>query len=143
MYSGLADREIIKNVKSALQIPVLANGDVVSGESAIAMLRETGADGLMVGRAAIGNPFLFSEILAALEGVPYTPPTTEERVNAAKEQLAATVLEKGEEIAVREGRKQIALYLRSHRGAAALRAKIHQANTTEEVHAALDEAMRS
>ena len=143
MYAGLADREIIRNVKSVLHIPVIANGDITSGESALAMLCETGADGLMVGRAAIGNPFLFSEILAALEGRPYTPPTTEERVAAAKEQLAATVLEKGENVAVREGRKQIALYLRSHRGVAALRAKIHQANTVEEVHAALDEAMRS
>ena len=143
MYAGLADRKIIKNVKSALHIPVIANGDIVSGESALAMLRETGADGLMAGRAAIGNPFLFCEILAALEGRPYTPPTTEERVAAAKEQLAAAVLEKGEELAVREGRKQIALYLRAHRGAAALRAKIHQANTVGEVHAALDEAMRS
>ena len=141
MYSGYADREIIKNVKNALQIPVVANGDIASGQDAIDMLRDTGCDGIMVGRAAIGNPFLFTEILAALDGSPYIPPTAEERVITAKEQLAHSVEHLGEELAVREGRKQIALYLRSCKGAAALRAHIHSASSVQEMHAALDAAL--
>ena len=105
------------------------------------MLADTGCDGIMVGRAAIGNPFLFTEILCALEGRPYTPPTPEERVATAKEQLAHSVLHLGEELAVREGRKQIALYLRACPGAAALRAHIHAATTVADMHAALDAAL--
>lgn len=141
MYSGRADREIIKNVKNSLRIPVIANGDIASGRDAIEMLRETGCDGIMVGRAAIGNPFLFTEILCALDGRPYTPPTAKERVAVAKEQLAHSVAHLGEELAVREGRKQIALYLRACPGAAALRAHIHAATTVKEMHAALDAAL--
>lgn len=143
MYSGRADREIIKNVKNSLRIPVIANGDIASGRDAIEMLRDTGCDGIMVGRAAIGNPFLFTEILCALDGRPYTPPTAKERVAVAKEQLAHSVAHLGEELAVREGRKQIALYLRACPGAAALRAHIHAATTVKEMHAALDAALRT
>lgn len=143
MYSGRADREIIKNVKNSLRIPVIANGDIASGRDAIAMLYDTGCDGIMVGRAAIGNPFLFTEILCALEGRSYTPPTPRERVAVAKEQLAHSVAHLGEELAVREGRKQIALYLRACPGAAALRAHIHAATTVKEMHAALDAALRT
>lgn len=143
MYSGRADREIIKNVKNSLRIPVIANGDIASGRDAIEMLHDTGCDGIMVGRAAIGNPFLFTEILCALDGRPYTPPTPRERVAVAKEQLAHSVAHLGEELAVREGRKQIALYLRACPGAAALRAHIHAATTVKEMHAALDAALRT
>ena len=67
MYGGTADREIIKNVKSTLQIPLIANGDVVDGRSAVAMLRDTGADGIAIGRGAVGNPFIFREIISALD----------------------------------------------------------------------------
>ena len=143
MYSGRADREIIKNVKNSLRLPVIANGDIASGRDAIEMLYDTGCDGIMVGRAAIGNPFLFTEILCALEGCSYTPPTPRERVAVAKEQLAHSVAHLGEELAVREGRKQIALYLRACPGAAALRAHIHAATTVKEMHAALDAALRT
>ena len=141
MYSGRADREIIRNVKNALHIPVIANGDIATGQDAIDMLADTGCDGIMIGRAAIGNPFLFAEILCALEGRPYTPPTPEERVATAKQQLAHSVEHLGEELAVREGRKQIALYLRACPGAAALRAHIHAACTVAQMHAALDHVL--
>lgn len=137
MYSGRADREIIKNVKISLHIPVVANGDVESGRDAIDILRETGADGVMVGRGAIGNPFVFSEIIAALSGKEYTPPSLEERINTALFQLSSAVVEKGEEVAVREARKQIALYLRSFRGAAAIRTEINRAQTYKDVEVAL------
>jgi nifR3 family TIM-barrel protein len=143
MYSGRADREIIKNVKNALHIPVIANGDVACGQDALEILCDTGCDGIMVGRAAIGNPFLFTEILCALQGRPYSFPTAEQRVATAKEQLAYSVEHLGEELAVREGRKQIALYLRACPGAAALRAAIHAATTVAQMHAALDSALKT
>lgn len=142
MYSGSADYESIKNVKSSLQIPLIANGDVTSGVSAITILKETGADGLMVGRAAIGNPFLFREIRAALLGEAYTPPALDERIATALRELSIAISDKGEELAVRESRGKIALYLHGFRGAAALRAKIHRASTFEDVTLAFNEARR-
>jgi nifR3 family TIM-barrel protein len=141
MYGGLADRKIIKNVKSALHIPLIANGDVVDSASALAMLRDTGADGIAIGRGAVGNPFIFSEIKCALEGGIYTPPTLEERVEVALLQLRESVSEKGERVAIPEARKQIALYLRSFRGAARIRAEINRATRYEEVEAALKSAL--
>ena len=137
MYSGVANMQDIKNVKESLHIPVIANGDISSGADALRTLRETGADGIMVGRGAIGNPFLFSEILAALSGGEYTPPSLDERIKTALFQLSVAIEEKGEGVAVRESRKQIALYLHSFRGAAAIRAKINRAETYLEVEEAL------
>ena len=141
MYGGLADREIIKNVKRALQIPVIANGDILSGEDAVSMLRHTGADGIAVGRGAVGNPFIFSEIKAALNDGEYIQPTLEARIDTALRQLATAVEDKGERIAIPEARKQIALYLRSFRGASRIRAEINRATTYDEVAAALRSAI--
>ena len=141
MYSGKADLEIVKQVKSRLKIPVVANGDVVDAESARNALDFTGADGVMVGRGAIGNPFVFSEIKAALSGEAYTPPTMRDKVETALLQLRLAIDEKGEEIAVRESRKQIALYLRSFGGAARIRAAVNVANCYREVESALTSAL--
>ena len=141
MYGGLADREIIKNVKCTLQIPVIANGDILTGEDAVSMLRDTDADGIAVARGAVGNPFIFSEIKAALENQSFTPPTIEERIETAIRQLALAVEEKGERVAIPEARKQIALYLKSFRGAARIRAEINRATKYDEVAAALRSAI--
>lgn len=141
MYGGTADREIIKNVKNALHIPLIANGDIVDGASALSMLRDTGADGIAIGRGAVGNPFIFSEIICALEGKDFTEPTIEERIDTALLQLKTAVEEKGERIAIPEARKQIALYLRSFRGAARIRAEINRATIFEEVAATLKSAI--
>lgn len=129
MYSGSVDRETIKNVKSALHIPLIANGDITNADDALTMISETGADGIAIGRGAVGNPFIFSEITAAIEKTTYTPPTIEQRAQAALRQLRIAVDQKGEIYAVTEARKQIALYLRSFRGAAKLRAQINTATT--------------
>lgn len=137
MYGGLADRKIIKDVKSRLHIPLIANGDVTNSESALAMLEETGADGIAIGRGAVGNPFLFREIISAIEKTDFTEPTIRERTDAALFQLKCAVEEKGEYTAVTESRKQIALYLRAFRGAAQIRAKINRATTFSEVEEAL------
>ena len=141
MYGGLADREIIKNVKDSLHIPLIANGDIVDGASALSMLRETGADGIAVGRGAVGNPFIFSEITSALEGKAFAEPTIEERIDTALLQLRTAVEEKGERMAIPEARKQIALYLRSFHGAARIRAEINRALTYGEVEKALKSAL--
>ena len=137
MYGGLADRKITKNVKSCLHIPLIANGDVTNSDEALAMLSETGADGIAIGRGAVGNPFVFDEIIHALEKREYAPPTLDERRCAALFQLRHAIEEKGEYTAVTESRKQIALYLRAFRGAAQIRAKINRATTYAEVEAAL------
>jgi len=143
MYSGLADMEIIKNVKKALHIPVIANGDITNGDDALRVFAQTGADGIMIGRGAIGNPFVFSEILHALSGKDYTLPTLEERIDAALLQLREAIFEKGENIAVRESRKQAAMYIKSFRGAAGVRAEINRAETYDEVRRALYSALES
>ncbi len=142
MYGGSADREIIKNVKQRLHIPLFANGDIVSAESALAMLSETGADGIAIGRGAVGNPFIFSEIISAIEGKPYSAPALEERAETALLQLRAAIADKGEGVATAEARKQIALYLKGFRGAAALRTRINTASTYKEVEEAFAIALR-
>ena len=141
MYGGLADREIIKNVKSALHIPLIANGDIIDGASAMTMLRDTGADGIAIGRGAVGNPFIFREIICALENEGYSEPTLEERIDTALLQLRTAIEEKGERMAIPEARKQIALYLRSFHGAARIRAEINRALTYEQVEKALKSAL--
>ena len=96
LYSGSSDPTVIAAVKAALKIPVVANGDVIDAASATALLEKTGADGVMLARGAMGNPWIFSEIAAALEHRPYTPPTADERLSLIKEHIAVHIAEKGE-----------------------------------------------
>ena len=105
------------------------------------MLRETGADGIAIGRGAVGNPFIFREITCALEGKAFNEPTIEERVEIALFQLKTAIEDKGERIAIPEARKQIALYLRSFHGAARIRADINRATTYDDVEKALKSAL--
>ena len=137
MYSGKSDRNIIREVKEKVKIPVVANGDIKDAGSAEEMLLATGADGLMIGRASVGNPFLFEEIRSSLDGKAYTPPTVTQKAETALRQLRYAIAEKGENLAVREARKQIALYLRSFRGSARLRAEINTALSYAEVERAI------
>ncbi len=133
MYGGSADRKIIEKVKKCLHIPLIANGDITDADSALSMLRDTGADGIAIGRGAVGNPFIFSEILAAFKESSYTPPTLSERIETALFQLRAATLDKGERVAIPESRKQSALYLRGFRGAAFARAEINRAESYDDV----------
>ncbi|MBQ7336611.1 MAG: tRNA dihydrouridine synthase DusB [Clostridia bacterium] len=135
MYAGRADWEIIRRVKEAVQIPVVGNGDVFSAADALRMLAQTGCDGVMVARGAQGNPWIFAEILSALRGVPYTPPTVRERFSVALEHAEGLVAEKGERVGAAESRKHMAWYLHGVRGAAAARNAMMQAGTLEEIRA--------
>ena len=141
MYSGLADREIIKNVKNSVQIPVVGNGDINTAADAIAMIKETGVDGVMIARGAVGNPFIFSEVAAALDGRAYEPPSLSECIETALLQLSLSIEHKGETLAVLEGRKQMSAYLKGIRGASLLRGRIHQATTFEEMRALFAESL--
>ncbi len=137
LYSGEAHWDEIAKVKQGLHIPVIANGDILTAADAVRALRVTGADGLAIGRGAVGNPFVFAEIKAVLEGCEYTDSSLDERMVLALRQLSLASEEKGEEVAVREARKQIAQYFRSFRGAAELRAEINRATTVAEVKTAM------
>lgn len=143
MYGGRVDKGIIRSVKEVLSIPVIANGDITSGEEALEMLRATGADGLMIGRGAVGNPFVFEEIRAAIDKETYYSPSAEERARTAMRQLMLSVEDKGEERAVREARGALGRYLRAFRGAASLRARVHMAETVEDVAAVFRDAVNS
>ncbi|MBQ8322088.1 MAG: tRNA dihydrouridine synthase DusB [Clostridia bacterium] len=139
MYGGKADKNIIKKVKQSLQIPVFANGDITDADEAVEMLRETGADGIAVGRGAVGNPFIFSEIISRIEGDSYSPPSLNDRIDTALRQLRIAIDDKGERAAVTEARKQIALYVKAFHGAARLRGLINGAESYAEVKAAFDQ----
>ena len=142
MYSGSVDRETIKKVKQSVQIPVIANGDILSADDAVSMLKDTGADGIAIGRGAVGNPFIFGQIRAALSGDSYTPPSLDERAEVALWQLRLAIEDKGERVAVPEARKQIASYLHSFKGAAKIRAKINTALTYAEIDGIFREALK-
>ncbi len=133
MYSGEANRELIRNVKNSIHIPLIANGDITDADSALSMLKDTGADGIMIGREAIGNPFVFRDILLAMEGKTPVGASLSERVETAERQLALAVADKGEVVAVKECRKTVAKYFAGFRGSAALRLAINSCTTQKEV----------
>ena len=132
-YSGKADWSVIQAVKRAVSLPVIGNGDIVDGESAARMLEETGCDGLMVARAAQGNPWIFAQIRAHLRGEPWNAPSVEERVRTALRHLDMQIALDGEEHAVREMRKHIAWYVSGLRGSARLREKINALPRAQQV----------
>ncbi len=113
LYSGTADWDMIRKVKEQLSVPVIANGDIVSAETALRCQKWTGADGLMIGRATFGDPWIFQQVSAAMAGeeIPERP-CLADRVDVALEQFRLAFEDKGEHIACLEARKHFAWYLR-------------------------------
>lgn len=141
-YSGKADWDIIRQVKEAVSIPVIGNGDVVSGESAIAMQEQTGCDGVMIGRGAQGNPWIFSELLAYdRTGEMPARPTKEEIKQMIYRHGALQVKYKGEYLGIREMRKHVSWYTSGLPNSAKLRGEINAVESLEELESLLEERM--
>ena len=137
MYSGKADYNIIKEVKSALSVPLIANGDVTDTHSLDEILK-TNCDGVMIGRGALGNPFIFNRLKCHMQNIPYTQPSREEIKQTLFEQLDLSLKFKSEYTAVREARKHIAWYLKGFRGSAALRDAVNRAEDKERLYQILN-----
>ena len=133
MYAPGVNLEAIAAVKQSVRIPVIGNGDIYTAEDALRMKRETGCDGWMIARGAMGNPWLFSDIIAAMNGEDPREITLEERVETALSQLDQMLEEKGERVGLAEGKKQMAWYIHGVAGAAQARGQIMNATTPEEI----------
>ena len=132
-YSGKADWDIIKQVKKAVNIPVIGNGDIINGQSAKEMFEKTGVDGIMVGRAALGNPWIFEEIYCYLKEEKYNKPSKQEILNTIIKHYEMLSEEKGDYTAVREMRKHIAWYIKGMKDASTMRNEINLIEEKEEV----------
>lgn len=145
LYSGTADWDAIRDVKQAVQIPVIGNGDVRSAADCRAMYEQTGCDMVMIGRGSYGNPFLFREIAAAAEGITLSAPTPQERMDVMLRHVRL-ILEcnpqKPPEIAIREARKHAAWYMTGLPHAARLRADCYRLDSYEAAERLAEAAIR-
>ena len=141
MYAPPVDRDIIAEVKKSVKIPVIANGDVTDALSAEEMYENTGCDFVMVGRGAMGNPFVFEEINAFFEGREYTRPNLRERLEVCKKQIELMHRYKDPHNAILEARKHTAWYLNGINGAAALRRMCGEISSLEDVRIICEKAL--
>lgn len=139
-YSGKADWDIIRQVKEVVSIPVIGNGDVVSGESALAMMRETGCDGVMIGRGAQGNPWIFSELVEYEKtGVIPSRPSNEELKEMMLRHARLQIQYKGEYLGIREMRKHVSWYTSGLPNSSKLRGEINAVESYAELEELLEE----
>ena len=143
MYMPSVNLDAIRDVKRAVKIPVIANGDIASYKDAENMLAYTGCDGIMIGRAALGNPFIFRELAAFLNGqeIPKEP-TFEERMMNLKELCTLEVQNKGERLAMLELRRHLPFFFKGMRGAAEIRRKSCCVENMNDVNSILDTALK-
>ncbi len=137
-YTGKADWDIIKKVKENVSIPVIGNGDVVNGKSAQEMFEKTGVDGIMIGRATLGNPWIFNEIISYLEERKFILPTKQEMLSTILKHYDMLLHEKGEYTAVREMRKHVAWYVKGMKNASSLKNEINLLENIEDVKKKLE-----
>ena len=136
-YSGKADWNIIRKVKEAVKIPVIGNGDVKTKEDAKMMFEQTNVDGIMIGRAAIGNPWIFEEVLNYLEGKEERRVSSTEKLEIMLEHINLEVNEKGENVGIKEMRKHLAYYIKNMKDASKLRDAINKISTKKELEECL------
>ena len=138
-YSGAADWDVIRQVKESVSIPVIGNGDVDSYESACAMMDQTGCDAVMIGRAAQGNPWIFSELCAKSEGKKWEKPSKEEVAKTVMRHAGMLIDLKGEYIGSREMRKHAAWYTKGYPGSSHLRGKMNEVESLEDMQRIMDD----
>ncbi len=143
LYSGVANWDAIRQVKEQLSIPVIANGDIVDGESALKCLKRTGADGIMIGRSTFGDPWIFDEVRCALAGEAYPGrPILKDRVALAVKQFQLSEQDHGEKIACLEARKHFAWYLRGVRNASFYKKEITSLTTMADIYRVAKDVVR-
>lgn len=138
-YSGKADWNIIHDVKMAVKIPVIGNGDIFCGQDAVNMLNETGCDYVMVARGMLGNPWLIDECNHAIDGKPYIPPSVEEKLKMAYYHTSKLAEYAGEDHGIKQARAHLSWYVKGMHGASRMKNELTRACTLAEVKSILDE----
>ena len=143
LYSGVADWDMIHKVKDQLSIPVIANGDITGGETAVKCLKRTGADGIMIGRSVFGDPWVFEEVAYALRGEEYPGrPCLADRIAVAVRQFQLSEEDHGEKIACLEARKHFAWYLRGVSHSSYYKNQITSLTTMEDIYRVAKDVIR-